>query len=256
MTSDTTLSQDAPKGNQNEKKNADTVQQVENRKNADAWKQAGVGVATGAAAGAASAWATHAAAAEPQPELQPELQQEPQQEPQPEVQPEPQLEPEPEPQPAPQPQSEPRKPEPKEEPLPETQTVPESEPIQQESDADPSVNVVNDAELEKFELDGVRIVGTGEIEGHFAVAYDVNADEDPDVAIVDVDDSGDISTSDVVLDDEGNMATVGDICEVGTQQEEDCCSANMPENEDPSLVQNPDVAPDMPDYMNDALVDV
>ena len=248
MTSDTTLSQDAPKGNQNEKKNADTAQQVENRKNADAWKQAGVGVATGAAAGAASAWATHAAAAEPQPELQ--------QEPQPEVQPEPQLEPEPEPQPASQPQSEPRKPEPKEEPLPETQTVPESEPIQQESDTDPSVNVVNDAELEKFELDGVRIVGTGEIEGHFAVAYDVNADEEPDVAIVDVDDSGDISASDVVLDDEGNMATVGDICEVSTQQEEDCCSANMPENEDPSLVQNPDVAPDMPDYMNDAVVDV
>lgn len=248
MTSDTTLSQDAPKGNQNEKKNADTAQQVENRKNADAWKQAGVGVATGAAAGAASAWATHAAAAEPQPEPQPELQ--------PEVQPEPQLEPEPEPQPASQPQSEPREPEPREEPQPETQTVPESEPIQQESDTDPSVNVVNDAELEKFELDGVRIVGTGEIEGHFAVAYDVNADEDPDVAIVDVDDSGDISASDVVLDDEGNMATVGDICEVSTQQEEDCCSANMPENEDPSLVQNPDVAPDMPDYMNDAVVDV
>ena len=252
MTSDTTLSQDAPKGNQNEKKNADTAQQVENRKNADAWKQAGVGVATGAAAGAASAWATHAAAAEPQPEPQPELQQESQ----PEVQPEPQLEPEPEPQPASQPQSEPRKPEPKEEPLPETQTVSESEPIQQESDTDPSVNVVDDATLEKFELDGVRIVGTGEIEGHFAVAYDVNADEDPDVAIVDVDDSGDISASDVVLDDEGNMATVGDICEVSTQQEEDCCSANMPENEDPSLVQNPDVAPDMPDYMNDAVVDV
>ena len=252
MTSDTTLSQDAPKGNQNEKKNADTAQQVENRKNADAWKQAGVGVATGAAAGAASAWATHAAAVESQPELQQELQQEPQ----PEVQPEPQLEPEPEPEPASQPQSEPRKPEPKEEPLPETQTVSESEPIQQESDTDPSVNVVDDATLEKFELDGVRIVGTGEIEGHFAVAYDVNADEDPDVAIVDVDDSGDISASDVVLDDEGNMATVGDICEVSTQQEEDCCSANMPENEDPSLVQNPDVAPDMPDYMNDAVVDV
>ena len=248
MTSDTTLSKDAPKGNQNEKKNADTAQQVENRKNADAWKQAGVGVATGAAAGAASAWATHAAAAEPQPEPQPELQ--------PEVEQEPQLEPEPEPQPASQLQSEPRKPEPKEETQPETQTVPESEPIQQESDTDPSVNVVNDAELEKFELDGVRIVGTGEIEGHFAVAYDVNADEDPDVAIVDVDDSGDISASDVVLDDEGNMATVGDICEVSTQQEEDCCSANMPENEDPSLVQNPDVAPDMPDYMNDAVVDV
>ena len=248
MTSDTTLSKDAPKGNQNEKKNADTAQQVENRKNADAWKQAGVGVATGAAAGAASAWATHAAAAEPQPEPQPELQ--------PEVEQEPQLEPEPEPRPASQPQSEPREPEPREEPQPETQTVPESEPIQQESDTDPSVNVVNDAELEKFELDGVRIVGTGEIEGHFAVAYDVNADEDPDVAIVDVDDSGDISASDVVLDDEGNMATVGDICEVSTQQEEDCCSANMPENEDPSLVQNPDVAPDMPDYMNDAVVDV
>ena len=33
MTSDTTLSQDAPKGNQDEKKNADIAQQVENKKN-------------------------------------------------------------------------------------------------------------------------------------------------------------------------------------------------------------------------------
>ena len=247
MTSDTTLSQDAPKGNQNEKKNADTAQQVENRKNADAWKQAGVGVATGAAAGAASAWATHAAAAESQPELQ--------QEPQPEVQPEPQLEPEPEPQPASQLQSEPRKPEPKEEPQPETQTVPESEPIQQESDTDPSVNVVNDAELEKFELDGVRIVGAGEIEGHLAVAYDVNSDEDPDVAIVDVDDSGDISAPDVVFDAEGNAATVGEIYEAQMPKEDNTDPANQPLNEDPSLAQNPDVAPDMPDYMNDAVVE-
>ncbi|MBR3633509.1 MAG: hypothetical protein IKN51_03135 [Bacteroidaceae bacterium] len=224
MTSDTTLYQDAPKGNQNEEKNADTAQQVENKKNGSTWKHTAAGVAAGVGAGVASAWAAQAAAAEPQP--------------------------------ASQPQSEPKKAEPKEEPQPETQTEPESELIQQENDADPNVHFVNDAELESFELDGVRIVGTGEIEGHFAVAYDVNADEDPDVAIVDVDDSGDISASDVVLDDEGNMATVGDICEVSTQQEEDCCSANMPENEDPSLVQNPDVAPDMPDYMNDAVVDV
>lgn len=238
MTSDTTLSQDAPKGNQNEKKNADTAQQVENKKNGDAWKQAGVGVATGAAAGAASAWATHAAAAEPQPAPRPEpKKEEPQAEPQPEPQPEPRQEPQQEVQPEPKPESQ--------------------QPTQQEQDTDPNVRVVNESDLDGFELDGVRIVGAGEIEGHLAVAYDVNADEDPDVAIVDVDDSGDISAPDVVFDDEGNMATVGDICEVSTQQEEDCCSANMPSaNEDPSLVQNPDVAPDMPDYMNDAVVDV
>jgi len=57
----------------------------------------------------------------------------------------------------------------------------------------------------------VHIVGYGEVEGHLAVGLDTNNDGQTDVAIIDVDDSGDLSAPDVVIDDHGNMATIGDI---------------------------------------------
>ena len=56
----------------------------------------------------------------------------------------------------------------------------------------------------------VHIVGYGKIEGHLAIGLDVTGDGDADVAIIDVDDSGDVSSPDVVVDTQGNMATVGD----------------------------------------------
>ena len=62
------------------------------------------------------------------------------------------------------------------------------------------------------------------------------------MAIIDVDDSGGLSDPDVLVDDQGNMATYGEL-------------NNEP---DPNLLasmENPNVAPDMPDYMNDANVD-
>ena len=88
----------------------------------------------------------------------------------------------------------------------------------------------------------VHIVGYGEVEGHLAVGLDTNNDGQADVAIIDVDDSGDLSAPDVVIDNHGNMATVGEIA-----------SAQDP-NQLASM-ENPDVAPDMPDYMNDANID-
>jgi hypothetical protein len=88
----------------------------------------------------------------------------------------------------------------------------------------------------------VHIVGYGEVEGHLAVGLDTNNDGQADVAIIDVDESGDVSAPDVVIDNQGNMATVGDIASA----------------QDPNLMasmENPDSAPDMPDYMNDAMID-
>ena len=87
--------------------------------------------------------------------------------------------------------------------------------------------------------DDVRIVGYGNIDGHIAVSYDMNGDGRADVAIIDVDDSRDMSPADVVIDRDGNTSTLGDLMD-----------------NDPFQLasqDNPDVAPDMPDYMNDVL---
>ena len=57
----------------------------------------------------------------------------------------------------------------------------------------------------------VHIVGYGEVRGHSAVALDMDGDSQADVAIIDVDDSGDISNPDVIVDKQGNMATIGEL---------------------------------------------
>ena len=57
----------------------------------------------------------------------------------------------------------------------------------------------------------VHIVGYGEVQGHAAVGLDMNGDGQADVAIIDVDDSGNISNPDVVVDRQGNMATIGEL---------------------------------------------
>ena len=88
----------------------------------------------------------------------------------------------------------------------------------------------------------VHIIGYGEVQGHVAVRLDTDGDGQADVAIIDVDDSGGLSDPDVLVDDQGNMATYGEL-------------NNEP---DPNLLasmENPNVAPDMPDYMNEANVD-
>jgi hypothetical protein len=89
----------------------------------------------------------------------------------------------------------------------------------------------------------VHIVGYGEVEGHVAVGLDTNGDGQADVAIIDVDDSGGLSDPDVIVDNNGNMATYGEI------------NNATPDMNQMASMENPDVAPDMPDYMNDANVD-
>ena len=51
-----------------------------------------------------------------------------------------------------------------------------------------------------------------------------------------------LSEADLIVDNQGNAATVGEVV-----------NANDP-NQLASM-ENPDVAPDMPDYMNDAMLD-
>lgn len=91
----------------------------------------------------------------------------------------------------------------------------------------------------------VHIVGYSDMDGHLVVGVDTNNDGLADVAIIDVDDSGNLSGPDVFVDDHGNMATYEEIVDASSQ--------------DPNLmvsIENPDITPDMPDYMSDALIDI
>ena len=90
--------------------------------------------------------------------------------------------------------------------------------------------------------DDVHIVGYGSVDGHTAVTLDVDNDGAADVAIIDINDNHDLDSQDVIVDAEGNWATVGDVIDA-------------PDPNQLASMENPDVAPDMPDYMNDAMLD-
>ncbi len=115
--------------------------------------------------------------------------------------------------------------------------------VHQAADTSADVQVVDQQTAQSSDQDAdVHIVGYGEVEGHVAVGLDTNNDGQADVAIIDVDDSGNLSDPDVIVDNNGNMATYGQI-------------ANDPDPNLTASMENPDVAPDMPDYMNEANVD-
>jgi hypothetical protein len=66
--------------------------------------------------------------------------------------------------------------------------------------------------------DDVHIVGYGEIEGHKAVAVDVNNDGDADVAIIDINDNDQLDGNDVIMNREGDAARIGDVIDADTNQ--------------------------------------
>ena len=113
--------------------------------------------------------------------------------------------------------------------------------VHQAADTSGDVQIASQQTAETSDAD-VHIVGYGEVEGHVAVGLDTDGDGQADVAIIDVDDSGGLSDPDVIVDNQGNMATYGEI------------NGNPDPNQMASM-ENPDVAPDMPDYMNNANVD-
>ena len=107
--------------------------------------------------------------------------------------------------------------------------------------------------------DDVHVVAQGTVQGHAAAAVDLNGDGDADVAVIDINDNHVLDDPDVVVDHQGNMATVGQLAEAAGQQPDDGTDYAMQHDDglDPNMQQvsygeNPDVSPDMPDYMNDA----
>ena len=83
----------------------------------------------------------------------------------------------------------------------------------------------------------VNIVGSGEVDGHAAVVIDVDKDQQGDVAVIDVDDSGSLTSPDVVVDSQGNQATMGEIAETAAATDPYCATQQCG-------MENPDIAPD------------
>ena len=107
----------------------------------------------------------------------------------------------------------------------------------------PNAHTVEQQIAHNFDMgDDVHIVGYSNAEGHLVVGYDATGDNQADVAIIDMDNNLAPSDPDVIVDREGNMARLGDL-------------KNEPDPNQTTAMENPDVAPDMPDYMNDANID-
>ena len=115
----------------------------------------------------------------------------------------------------------------------------ETHPISDTSD----VQVVEQQVAQNFDMgDDVHIVGYANAEGHLVVGYDSTGDGQADVAIIDMDNNFAPSDADVIMDRDGQMARLGDL-------------NDEPDPSQMASMENPDVAPDMPDYMNDANID-
>ena len=107
---------------------------------------------------------------------------------------------------------------------------------------------VNVQENEPAQDVEVQVVGFGEMDGHLVVGYDTVGDGEADVAIIDVDNSGDPTAPDIVVTANGDVASLREIAEAAQHME------------DPTLahgnVDNPEVSEGMPDYMDDVMIDV
>ena len=98
-------------------------------------------------------------------------------------------------------------------------------------------HVVNDDVTPVSQDEDVHIVATGEVEGHVAVALDVDGDSQADVVVIDANDNGDLDVNDVVISAQGDVATIGEI--VGGNQADVAMvseSASAPQDGDVRIV--------------------
>ena len=124
---------------------------------------------------------------------------------------------------------------------------------------DPEVvvnHVHHDGSSQVNSSEDVHVIDVVETEdGHSAYFMDLDGDNNPDVAIIDVDDSNDLSDPDVIIGSDGSMATVEELNSVDDNTLE-ASYYDDASDDYASTLENPDVADDMPDYMDDALIDV
>ncbi len=110
------------------------------------------------------------------------------------------------------PYEEPGYPEPNPEPMPEPTGEPADEPDPTPTSDDDDVirvgpHVIDKQTQENFEVEGVKVVGYGDKDGHLVVGYDSTGNGNPDLVIVDMDDNHRISNPDIYIDDQGNQFT-------------------------------------------------
>ena len=97
--------------------------------------------------------------------------------------------------------------------------------------------------------DDVQVVGYGMVDGHVAMGIDLTGNGEADVAFVDVNDNNEIDNQDIITDREGNSVTVGEL------QGDPSYDTPVTDPNFSNAMENPEVAPDQPDYMNDGLVE-
>lgn len=107
------------------------------------------------------------------------------------------------------------------------------------------------------EDDDVRLLATDTYEEHDAYLYSLDGNDDPDVAIIDVDDNGQLSRPDVLVFKDGTVATVEEIAMAEEQHIEEIMPVSNPAPDptiDPAFTAaDPvDVQPDTYDAGNDA----
>jgi len=113
---------------------------------------------------------------------------------------------------------------------------------------------------QQLESDDVHLVGFADANGHLMAGYDVTGDGQVDVAIIDVGEPG-LSGDDQVVTKDGSVATVDQVVEELKSDEgsavlvEDGANSVDPDPYQVAGMENPDVAPGMDDYMNNANVD-
>ncbi len=79
--------------------------------------------------------------------------------------------------------------------------------------------------------DDVHIVGQFNYDGHAAAALDVSGDGTADVVVIDIDDTGDLTPPDVLIDHEGHVATYGELTDAALGEGQESVA---------SIDQNPD----------------
>lgn len=134
-------------------------------------------------------------------------------------------------------------------PVAETSVEASSETETPSEPEDPDVQLIDDNSSADND---VHVVGTGQIEGHSAVALDISGNGDPDVVVIDVDDSDSLTDPDLVVDNQGNYATIGELNQeygqpAGGSEEDSSLGDGFHET---SL--SSDIDASLPDYSNDA----
>ena len=123
----------------------------------------------------------------------------------------------------------------------ESAPVAQTEQMHQAADnASDDVQMVEQQLAKNFDMgDDVHIVGYANADGHLAVGYDTTGDGQADVAIIDVDNNYRPSDDDVIVDNDGNMARIGDLNnepDPYVQTDQEAPNASIESFEDPMMI--------------------